>query len=636
MPSHGPRRSAVPARSVGGSGTWTAGLAVASFAFAFVIAGCATSSPPAPAAAAAPAAPAPLTKEPSPPPGPPVGAMLRLWPAPEARPLLLAAISIPSLDRTLAGALALISHAVPLPLDAAGVKEQLLTQAGLPPKVGENLDTASPAGAVVVATGGKDVGGLVMAIPAKGVAQARVVVAALGNVVARRGEVVQIDNGSGGRGWVWQNGATIVLSDSVDALGRGAMLALDARRSGTGEDLTAVLYPAPIARANGTDVRTALTAAIAVARAARAAQMSEKQPNGKSAAPSGDGVDHSFDTLEDLANYLADTNTVEIGLVMDDARGLIVNLRLHPLPGTPFEKLTAEGKPFAIDPALLRKPQDIAFLAASSYGPFLRGQIARKRQRLLESHDKGAAAAAQFLDTSFAAMEGSWSGVARLRPSLSIQSVYPLKDEANAAKLAAALAHFDTAAAQAFLRSQLAPDQLSWFEIKVKRETVGKLKALHYTLTIDTKALPPASRDAVKKVLGSNAIDAYFAVAGTRALMAAGKDAKARLPELARTDGAGGEKLEHDLAGALAAAKDKDSFGYFDLGQVIGFVAAVSDDARVKAIAGGASAPIPTYMTFSNDAQAKQMTFSWTLSPDAFGGAGAILQGLNSAGGGGP
>jgi hypothetical protein len=617
-----------------------------------VEAGCGTSAPPAPATAAAPAAPAPLAKQPAPPPGPPVGAPLRLLPSAEARPLLLASITIPSLDHTLAGAVALVSHAVPLPLDAAGIKESLLTQAGLPPKVGENLDTASPTGVVVVATGGKDVGGLVMAIPAKGVEPARVVIGALGTVIARRGDVVQIDNGSGGRGWVWLNGSIIVLSDSVDALGRGAMLAIDARQGGTGEDLTAVVYPAPIARANGTDVRTALTAAIAVARAARAAQVQEAQAKAKQAqdkakqshgkgkatppAAGEDGVDHSFDVLDDVAGYLADTNTIEIGLVMDEARGLVVNLRVHPLPGTPFEKLTADGKPFTIDPTLLRKPQDIAILAASSYGPFLRGQVARKRQRLLDSHDKGAAGAVEFLDTTFAAMEGSWSGVARLRPTLSVQAVYPLKDEASATKVSAAFARFDTAVALAFLRSQLAPDQLAWFDVKVRKDALGKLKTLHYTLTIDAKGLAPAGRDAVKKVLGGNALDVYFAVAGTRAVMAAGKDAKARLPELARAPGdAATDKPEHDLSDAMAAAKGKDSFGYFDLGQVIGFVGAVSEDARVKALAGGASAPIPTYVTFANDAQAKQMTFTWTIPPDAFGGAGALLQGLSAAGGGG-
>jgi hypothetical protein len=650
MRSHGPRRSPIPARSVGRAvAVW---LVAAGGALGLVEAGCGTSAPPAPATAAAPAAPAPLAKQPALPPGPPAGAPLRLLPSAEARPLLLASITIPSLDHTLAGAVALVSHAVPLPLDAAGIKESLLTQAGLPPKVGENLDTASPTGVVVVATGGKDVGGLVMAIPAKGVEPARVVIGALGTVVARRGDVVQIDNGSGGRGWVWLNGSTIVLSDSVDALGRGAMLAIDARQGGTGEDLTAVVYPAPIARANGTDVRTALTAAIAVARAARAAQVQEAQAKAKQAqdkakqshgkgkatppAAGEDGVDHSFDVLDDVAGYLADTNTIEIGLVMDEARGLVVNLRVHPLPGTPFEKLTADGKPFTIDPTLLRKPQDIAILAASSYGPFLRGQVARKRQRLLDSHDKGAAGAVEFLDTTFAAMEGAWSGVARLRPTLSVQAVYPLKDEASAAKVSAAFARFDTAVALAFLRSQLAPDQLAWFDVKVRKDALGKLKTLHYTLTIDAKGLAPAGRDAVKKVLGGNALDVYFAVAGTRAVMAAGKDAKARLPELARAPGdAAADKPEHDLSDAMAAAKGKDSFGYFDLGQVIGFVGAVSEDARVKALAGGASAPIPTYVTFANDAQAKQMTFTWTIPPDAFGGAGALLQGLSAAGGGG-
>ena len=126
-----------------------------------------------------------------------------------------------------------------------------------------------------------------MAIPAKGVEPARVVIGALGTVVARRGDVVQIDNGSGGRGWVWLNGAIIVLSDSVDALGRGAMLALDARKARHRRGLTAVVYPAPIARANGTDVRTALTAAIAVARAARAAQVQEAQAKAKQAQDKG-------------------------------------------------------------------------------------------------------------------------------------------------------------------------------------------------------------------------------------------------------------------------------------------------------------------------------------------------------------
>ena len=622
-------------------------------------AGCARSPPPPPqTAVAAPAPPATTNKPPTgpaTPPGPPAGAPLRLYPAAEARSLLLASIAIPSLDRTLAGAVALLTRAVPLPLDAAGVKEALLTQAGLPAKVGENLDTGSPAGGVVVATGGKDVAGLVMAIPAKGVEQARVVIGALGTVVARRGEVLQIDNGAGGRGWVWQSGDIIVLSDSVDALGRGAMLALDARRSGVGEDLTAVLYPEPIARANGTDLKTALSTAVSMLRAARAAQIAPAQKDGKGGktkgAVEGAGIDHSLDVVEDIAGYIGDTNTLEVGLTMDDVRGLVANLRVHPVAGTPFEKLTAEGRPFVIDPALLRRTDDVAFVMASSYGPFLATQIARQRKRLEESHDKGAAAALQFLDAWFAALEGSWSGVGRLTPGLSFQLVYPIKDDANAAKLGAAMLKLDTAAALAVWKTQVAPDQQGWFDWRLKKETVGKVPAMHYILGFNVKALRAAGRDAVKRVLGGSALDVYAGVVGTRMVVTAGKDAKAKLLELSRefqaaaaavarddkkTGAKEGTKLvagpNGDLTDATVAARGKDSFAYFDFAQITGVVAALVDEPRAKMLAASCAAPIPTYVTFSNDSQAKQMTFTWTLPPAAFVGAGAILQGLSGSG----
>ena len=655
--------------------------------------GCAQPAAPPPQNAGSTAPAAAVMARPSPgpaTPATPAGPPLRLVPSAEARPFLLASISIPSIDRTLSGATALLSRAVPLPLDAAGVKEMLLTQAGLPPKVGENLDTASPAGAVVIAVGGKEVAGLVVAVPAKGIEQARVVIGALGRVVSRRGEVVQVDNGSGGRGWVWQSANVIVLSDSVDALGRGAMLALDARRSSAGEDVTAVLYPEPIARANGTDLKTALSVLVSMARSARAAQIQEARagkgtkPSGKDGAKAGakpvakpgtkagasaapdpaakgapapadapaDATDHSLDMLEDLAGYAGDTGNLEIGLSMDDGRGLVASLRVHPLPGTPFEALTAEGHPFAIDPALLRHPDDVAFVLASSYGPFFRAQVARQRKRLAESHEKGAAAALDFYDVSVAALEGSWSGVAELQPNLSVQLSYPLKDDAAAAKLGAAMARLDPAAAKAIWQSQLGLDQQRMFDWKLKKETVGKIKVLHYLVSFDSKAFPPTSRDTMKKLLGGPAFDIYVGVVGTRMLITGGRDGKAKLIELGRDDkaaakadktagtaSAAGDKPDArasrvivggngDLADALAAVKGKDSFGYIDLGPLLGVIASLADDPRARAIAAGASAPIPTFTTFGTDGQAKLLTFTWTITPSAFAGAGAILQGL--------
>ena len=239
-----------------------------------------------------------------------------------------------------------------------------------------------------------------------------------------------------------------------------------------------------------------------------------------------------------------------------------------------------------------------------------------------------------------------------MRPTLSVQAIYPLKDDASAAKLSAAMAEVDTAAAVAFMRSQLAPDQQGWFDLKAKRETVGKLKTLHYTLSLDAKRLSPATRDAVKKLLGASAFDIYLAVSGMRAVVAGGKDARARLGELTRAPpkkggDKGGDKgadknaagpaddtVGGDLGDAILAAKGKDSFFYFDLGPVVTLVGALADEPRTKALAASASAPIPTYATFTSDGQAKQMTFTWTVPPAAFVGAGAIIQGLGTAGAG--
>ena len=638
--------------------------------------GCAQSPPPPAQNPAATAAAAPAAKPAPPPGGPAAGAPLRLYPATEARSLLLASISMPSLDRTLSGGVALVSRAVPLPLDAGGVKEALLTQAGLPPQVGENLDTASPAGIAVIATGGKEVAGLVMAIPAKGVEQARLVISALGSVIGRRGEVVQIDNGSGGRGWVWQNAQVIVLSDSVDALGRGAMLALEARRSGNGEDATAIVYPEAIARAYGTNVKTALNTLVAMARMARAAQLLEAEKagvaekkagksSGKSGKSSGKaagkpaaadpgaggaevpgvpGIDHSLDVLEDVAGYAADTGTLEVGLSITEGHGLIANLRVHPLPGTPFEKLTSEGRPFTIDPVLLRRSDDVVMLGASSYGPFLTAQVAHQRQHLLDSHEKGAPAAVQLLDTVLESLEGSWAGTGWLQPAMLVQAVYPLKDAASAAKLSAALARMDATTALAIWKVQVPPDQRTWFDLKLKKEAVGKLKTVHYTVTFDGKAMPAHTREAIKKVFGGMALELYVGVSGTRLLlvMGVGKDAKAKVVELAHAVEAapapvGGALVagpNGDLTDAVVAAKGKDSFGYVDVGRFVGLIASLSDEPRAKALAAGARAPIPTYVTFTSDASAKQMTFSWTVPPAAFAGAGAILQSLSGMGGG--
>src|SRR5204863_7109647 len=155
-------------------------------------------------------------------------AAVRMMTAAEARPLELASLSITSVDRLLTSGASLVAKAVPLPIDPSGLRDMLLGQAGMPPEVSANLDLGAPVGVAVVATGGGGGNGLVLAVSARGKAEAARVVSALGQQVDKRGELVLVESPPG-RGWIFVDGAVIVYSDDVQAMARGARLAQEAR-----------------------------------------------------------------------------------------------------------------------------------------------------------------------------------------------------------------------------------------------------------------------------------------------------------------------------------------------------------------------------------------------------------------------
>ncbi len=276
--------------------------------------------------------------------------------AAESRAALLASISILSVDRLLGSGTALVGRAVPLPLDATSVRDMLLSQAGLAPTVGENLDFASPVGVAVVAMGPGIDAGVVMAIPTKGATQAHQVVAALGKTLSKRGEVSEVSNGAGGRGWIWISGNVLVLSDSLDALVKGAMLALEARKS-PAEDVTAVLFPDAIAAANGTDVKTALARMLETMRAAQAAR----------------GVAMNGDSIALFADWV------------DTTRGVTLRGRLNAKPSSKLAAVSQEVHPVAFDPLLFAPGKEPAVVVGASSGSMMRAHIARLRKRLQNS-----------------------------------------------------------------------------------------------------------------------------------------------------------------------------------------------------------------------------------------------------------
>jgi hypothetical protein len=563
----------------------------------------------------------------------PVGSPLVLLPAAVTRPMLLTSISITSVDHLLTSGAKLVAQAVPLPIDPSGLRDLLLSQAGLPPEVAANLDFGSPSGAVLVALGRAGRTGLVMAVAARGTAEAERVIAALGRVVMKRGEAVLVDNGSGGRGWIWRAGSVIVLSDDVEALARGAMLALEARHpvSQASEDVTAVVYPEALARANGTDVKTALGRLGDEMRALRAGDAN--RAGGPGAAPL---ADQSYDALMEILGLIADVDTAEIGLALDPARGLGVRARIHPRRASKLETVAREAHPFVIDAAALRGAPPPAMVMADGSGSLVRGLMVKQRDHLAAGKEKGTAAALAFFDAMLEALTGQITLSARVladTPHFEVNVVYPLKDAATAGKMAAALGRIDRAAAAALWNAQLGKDPgaapLTW---SVKKETVGKLKALHVVFTPRKDA---AGAETLQNLMGRG-LDCYLAVAGTRLLATVGKDARAELVALSAAAGGAGAPGAGPLANALGAARGRDGFFFFDVGALLSLAGALgSTGARAELFARGAPS-IPIYATTGGDGAGRVWTLDLTVPPDAFAGAGVVVGKLVGHGMGAP
>jgi hypothetical protein len=576
----------------------------------FGLVSCAEKTPP----PQKPAAAAPLTT--------PVATGIAAGPAVQflaptaARQYLLATVAITSVDRLLANGSKLVGQAMPLPMDPVGLRDMILSQAGLPPEVSVNMDFSSPCSAAFVALDVKGKSGAVLAVPARGQAEAQKIIDALGKKISTRGEATLVEGNTGGRGWLYRSGNIVVLSDEIDALARGTMLTLEARRAGA-DDVTAVLFPDAIARANGTDVKSAIDRFLK--------EMEEKQASAVDAAPGGgDAVSrqHSLEALGEALALGGDASSIEVGLVADPVRGLVIRSRFNARAGTRLETVAKEVKPFKLDPAVATTSASGRFLVgANSIGPFWRGVLATYRDRLAADKQKGAAGALAYYDAVLAAMAGQMSTSMSLykeAPYLSGAFAIPLQDAASSTKVATALAALDSPAASALLRAQLGDtSDLDW---TVKKESVGKLKTQHFKVKLKKK--PAAASDISKRLLGQT-LDIYWTVADTRMLVTLGKDAKTRLAAIAA--GKAPAETNKTLSEAQAAATARDLFYFLDLTPVLSVVGTLTEEQRLVALGKGGGNPIPIFFSAGGDGAGKLWTMDLTVPPPAFAGIGSLV-----------
>lgn len=534
---------------------------------------------------------------------------MTLLPAVTARPLLLVSVSIGSFDRLLENGVRLAGEAVPLPMTAAGLRDMLFSQAGLPPEVAADIDLASPSGAAVVALDDKGATGAVLAVPARGPAEAEKLIDALGKRVMTRGPVTLVENGTKSHGWVFRAGNVVVLSDEIEALTRGAMLALEARHAGP-DDVTTTIYPESVARAHGTDVKSAIAAVIEQARAAQQAG---------SGIEMGDG--YFYETAAKMLGLFGDADRIEVGLSIDPGRGLKLLARLFSRPGSALEATARQVTPFEIDPAVLGGSGPRFVVGAMSMGALWRDILGHYRQRLAADKGKGVAAALAYYDALLAGQSGQQSGAVWLlkdAPFFTGAFSTPLKDAATATKVGTALGRMDAAAMSALMRAQLGATT-SFFDLTSKRETIGKVKAMHVRMTIKKGLLT----DTWKRIFGTG-FDVYQGISGSRMVGSFGRDARARLTAVAAAKAPPSE-TSGPFVEARAAAKGRDAFYYTDLAPVLGLIGVFSSDARAAALARMGSGPIPLIFTAGGDGVGKIWTMDLSLPVAAFKSIGSLV-----------
>jgi hypothetical protein len=550
------------------------------------------------------------------PPGPEAGPPVILLPAATARPLELASVSIGSFNQVLDRGVRLVGQAVPLPMTADSIRDALISQAGLPAVVGNEIDFAQPFGAAVVALDDKGTSGAVFAVSGRSAADAEKLIDALGKRMMTRGTVTLVTSTSGGtksEGWVYRADKVVVLSDQLDALTRGAMLAIEAMHA-TPDDITTTLFPDAIARSHGTDVTTAIARLLEQARAMQ----------GDNAAMLSDPF--FFAQASKLLHTIANADHIELGLTADPTAGLVLRSRLYARQGSELEAVARNITPFEVDADVRDQPGQELDLLAMGIGPGWRALMEHSRARLGEDKSRGSAAALAYYDLYLDAMGQQSSDVLwveQAAPFFGGVMITALKDAPTSARLSKALGKMDVAAMNALVRAQLGPlaSRLDW---TARRESVGKVQALHFHWKLG-KLNSLADVEALRK-LSAAGIDVYQGVVGSRAVVTIGRDARARLAAIAAGKvGVGKSDARPAEMDAEAAAKGREIFSYSDFAPLLGLVGAFSPNPKLAALARVGSGPIPVVVTGGGDGAGKVWSADITFTTAAFRSVGSLI-----------
>lgn len=542
-------------------------------------------------------------------PPPPAAAppQLALTPSAAARANLAAEITLASLDRTL-NSVGTAAKKLQFPFGPDELRQMLFARGQFAAAAIEKIDQTKPLAVVVIAvaaakpagdagaSAGASAGEPAVAFALKDTSKKGfdAFVAALGKVTETQKDAVRVQPGDAGDGatpmWMLSRDGVVVAAEKVETLVAGGVPALEARRE-LPQDLRITLLPEGIARASGTTLKEFTDKA--------KAGVAKQQADAQAALAGGGGKDPKLQAnagkiAESVVGWMldavADTSEARIGLSVDPAKGLTSTLEAVPRPGSPFARMIAPRKPYAVDPILLAGEPAGALWAMGDLS-ISRTMWNAVRDPLLElaAPEAERAKINATIDSIFDAASGPTS--ARFNfgggPKLDFayDVVYALKPGTDGKKL---LADIESLVKAPWLGKLFDAAFSGMAKVKVGARRDGD--ALAMQVAFDARKAPPALRAELKNVpfMDGKPIEGRTVVEGDRMIVSTGAGAKARLQALRTATAA---PPAGEVATALAETKGDDGLYYVDLAAMFRPLAAMLASGGMKSAGGGGANP---------------------------------------------
>lgn len=479
----------------------------------------------------------------------------------QTKPRLLALVKIPSLNKSLA-TVGAVANKLELPLEAATLRQAALAPLALPEDVWARVDGSRQV--VFAMLAGEKGAAATTAIAgwARSAKDAEALVAILGNKVGEDAGTLHIQRPDGRSMWLFLKGAQMVASETLEGLKTAGAHAW-AVHGVAKEDVLAALFPEAMARAEGTTLREAVDKARAQFMDLVALQAA--QPGATPSPFPPEVMEKMLAAFADpFLDQLVETAAVTLALVVDEADGLLLRGRVHPVEGSAFAKTLAQGKPASLAPAFAQGALP-AGLFAATYSAETLDRYAQAMAALAKVDAPGMKELAEASEQLMKALGGGYSGSFSFENGLGYSFVATLAEGANPETVMNALDRaLGPSGLGALMKAANKADKGARRRGKPGPTLAWKRQGLTGKLEVPLllAEMPAAERQRIRQVFGSDKVTYTFAIVNDRLLGIVHPRPEEEIARLTQDTQA---KPSPAMAQVLEETRGAEGFVYIDL-----------------------------------------------------------------------